>query len=431
MNSISSKTSFQGPSRMLLGLSYDLWFLSIAGFFLNVASVIAFAVTPIFLRLQFGTNDLVIGTLEGVVEAFALIVRAFSGMVSDWIGRRKIVVLWGYGTCLLARFLLAPATIIEIVIASRFTEKLGNGMQASPREAFISDMVEPEKLGQAYSLNKTWSMAGSATGGIVILYMGFVTSYRPTSLWDLRGLLWFAAVSTLMSTAILWGLVRDTGQKKVETKVQTGGLRERTKQVLADLNEFSPVFWGCLGVVCLFKMGLFSGTILMARLRDVGVTFVGHVLSKQTELLSNGVFQIIQCTASISLAYFLGSLFDRIDCRWILAVGFSFMMIALAIFAFGTMSFHMYIGVMFYGFQYSIHGSLMAWLAKAMPKHLYGTGFGVFFVASGMSVMASNFLVRALTIRYTLETAFTIIGCIIFCGLCLLPFTPSFKKKKA
>lgn len=430
MTSLASHTSSKTP-RLLFGLSFDLWFLSVAGFFLNVASVIAFAVTPIFMRLQFGSNDLAIGTLEGVVEAFALIVRAFSGMVSDWIGRRKIVVLWGYGTSLLARFFLAPATIVELVIASRFTEKLGNGLQASPREAFISDITPPDKLGQAYSLNKTWSMAGSLTGGLIILYMGFLTSHRATTLWDLRALLWFGAASTLLSTLILWGLVKDYSKPTHTENKEKFSLFGKLQQIKKDFLDFPMVFWGCLAIVCLFKMGLFSGTILMARLRDVGVTFFGHTLSKNTELLSNGVFQLIQCFSSISLAYLLGSLFDRVDCRWILGVGFSFMIISLSIFAYGYQSYHMYIGIMFYGFQYSIHGSLMAWLSKAMPKHLYGTGFGVFFVTSGLSVAASNFLMRALAVRYSFETAFETICCIIFLALCLLPLTPSFKKPQA
>ena len=109
----------------ILGLPSSLWFLSVAAFFLNVSSVIAFAITPIFMMQRFGSTDLQAGILEGTVEGLALIVRSVTGIFSDFIGRRKLFLMWGYGVSALARFLLAPSTLIEQVIVGRIFEKVG------------------------------------------------------------------------------------------------------------------------------------------------------------------------------------------------------------------------------------------------------------------------------------------------------------------
>jgi MFS family permease len=400
-----------------LGLPSSLWFLSIGAFFLNLASVIAFVVTPIFMRRTFGSSDLDTGMLEGTVEGVSLIIRSFTGVFSDFIGRRKIFLMWGYGISTLSRFLLAPATLINEVIAGRYLEKIGNGLQASPREAFISDVAPSNRVGQAYSLNKTFSISGSLAGGLLMIYLAI-----DNSAFNVRTLLWIGGWCTLASTLILYFGVRDP--KIQRSKIKTTSLKEEWASVISELQKFPGTFWAAIGVICLFKLGLFSGTFLMARLRDSNASFWGIPL-KSNELLSNGVFQFIQSLSCISFSFPMGMLSDRIDRRIVVAIGFSFMIAALVIFSLGQSAPYMYTGIIFYGLQYSLHGTLMAWLSTSMPHHLHGTGFSVFFITSGLTIVFTNqVLMRFLSSHYTIETTFQIIALLVLLAVFLIPFIP-------
>ena len=407
----------------LLGLPSSLWYLSIAAFFLNISSVIAFSITPIFMIQRFGSTDLQTGILEGTVEGLALIVRSVTGIFSDFVGKRKSFLMWGYGISAVSRFLLAPSTLIEQVIISRVFEKVGNGLQASPREAFISDVSPPSMIGRAYSLNKTWSMGGSLFGGLLLMYL---SKNNPS--FEVTTLLWISGYCALLSAGILFFGIKDP--KIVKIKARSSSLKEEWGLVFAEIKQFSTTFWATIGIICLFKLGLFSGTHLMARFRDSGAYFLGEEL-KNNPILSNSVFQLFQCLSCTLFAYPLGMLSDRMDRRIVIGIGFLCMIIALFIFSKGSSPEYMYLGTIFYGLQYAVHGSLMGWLSTKMPSHLYGTGFGIFFFTSGLSIVFSNVLIVAPIIQHynRMEPAFICIAVIISLGFLLIPFISKTSKK--
>jgi MFS family permease len=414
-----TKTLSEGKTPgTILGLPSSLWCLSVAAFFLNVSSVIAFAITPIFMMQRFGSTDLQAGILEGTVEGLALIVRSVTGIFSDFIGRRKLFLMWGYGISAVSRFLLAPSTLIEQVIIGRIFEKVGNGLQASPREAFISDVSPPSMIGRAYSLNKTWSMGGSLAGGVLIMYLS-----KGNASFDVTTLLWISGYCALLSAFILFFGIKDPKIEKIKTR--SSSLREEWGLVFSEIKQFSTTFWATIGIICLFKLGLFSGTHLMARFRDSGACFFGEEL-KTNRILSNAVFQLFQCLACTLFSYPLGILSDRIDRRVVISIGFLCMIAALAIFSQGSSPEYMYYGTIFYGLQYAVHGSLMGWLSTKMPSHLYGTGFGIFFFTSGLSIVFSNVVIVAPIISHydRMEPAFICIAVIISIAFLLIPLIP-------
>ena len=419
-----TKTLSEGKTPgTILGLPSSLWCLSVAAFFLNVSSVIAFSITPIFMMQRFGSTDLQAGILEGTVEGLALIVRSVTGIFSDFVGRRKLFLMWGYGISAVSRFLLAPSTLIEHVIISRVFEKVGNGLQASPREAFISDVSPPSMIGRAYSLNKTWSMGGSLAGGVLIMYLS-----KGNASFDVTKLLWISGYCALLSAFILFFGIKDPKIEKIKTR--SSSLREEWGLVFSEIKQFSTTFWATIGIICLFKLGLFSGTHLMARFRDSGACFFGEEL-KTNRILSNAVFQLFQCLACTLFSYPLGILSDRIDRRIVISIGFLCMIAALTIFSQGSSPEYMYFGTIFYGLQYAVHGSLMGWLSTKMPSHLYGTGFGIFFFTSGLSIVFSNVVIVAPIIRHyeRMEPAFICIAVIVSIAFLLIPFIPKTVKK--
>ena len=395
------KTLEQGPSLIFppdkssfsnLHLPFSIWALSLSGFFLNFSSVVIFGCTPILMIQFFNMKDVDAGALEGTVEGFALVIRALSGMWSDFLSRRKPFIVWGFGICAFARFLLAPAVWIEMIIASRFIEKLGNGLQASPREAFISDVAPASMMGRAFGLNKALIMAGSFMGSLFMLLL-FI--YKKN--FDIRLLLWIASAFSLLSFLLISYVKEPCVTKKSLTCVP---LSQKLKGIIIDVTQFPSSYWKVLGIICIFKLGYFSGTFLMCKMRSSHISFFGIPLYGEQEL-ANSVFLFIQCLACSLLAYPFGKISDKLSRRSSVIIGFLLMIFALLCFIMQDFSYMCYIGmtdlsyvvyggIILYGLQMGTQGALMALLASTIPHRLHGTGFGLFFFTTGLSIIFTN-----------------------------------------
>jgi MFS family permease len=405
---------------MNLHLPLSVWALSISAFFLNCASVIVFGCSPILMIEVFGLRDVDAGILEGTVEGFALAIRAITGVLSDFLGKRKSFLLWGYSITAFSRFLLAPSMAIESVVLSRFMEKLGNGLQASPREAFIGDVTPPSLVGRGYGLNKTFSMSGSFVGSGIMLFI-----FLREKNFNVRFLLWGTAFLTLFSVFVLFfGVKEQTILQKSPKPPRRFSWKTQWNAIVTDIHEFSWGFWKALGVICLFKLGYFSGTFLVCLLRNSDASFFGVSLHNQFGLAS-AVFLLVQNLACALFAYPLGKFSDQMDRRFVVGLGLVFMMISLLCFGLGASPYALYMGIVFYGLQMSMQGALLALLSSTMPPHLRGTGFGLFFLASGISIILANqVFMRNFVDWFGLSISFLIIFVFVCVALFCLPFVP-------
>ena len=71
--------------------------LGLVSLFMDVSSEIIHRLLPVFLVTVLGAGALSVGLIEGIAEAATPITKLFSGAISDWIGRRKPLILLGYG----------------------------------------------------------------------------------------------------------------------------------------------------------------------------------------------------------------------------------------------------------------------------------------------------------------------------------------------
>jgi MFS family permease len=74
-----------------------VWALGFVSMFMDISSEMIHALLPIYLVTVLGTSTLTVGIIEGLAEATAMIIKVFSGALSDWLGRRKLLVVVGYG----------------------------------------------------------------------------------------------------------------------------------------------------------------------------------------------------------------------------------------------------------------------------------------------------------------------------------------------
>lgn len=117
---------------------------------MDLSSEMIHALLPAFLVTTLGVSTLTVGIIEGVAEATASFAKIFSGAISDWVGRRKPLVLGGYGLAAVTKPFFALATSAGTVLAARFVDRVGKGLRGAPRDALIADLVPPEARGTAF-----------------------------------------------------------------------------------------------------------------------------------------------------------------------------------------------------------------------------------------------------------------------------------------
>lgn len=129
-----------------------IWVLGFVSMLMDISSEIIHSLLPVFLVSVLGASALTVGLIEGIAESAALIVKVFSGALSDYLGRRKMLVVIGYGLGALSKPLFAIATSSGMVFAARFVDRIGKGIRGAPRDALIADIAPPGVRGAAYGL---------------------------------------------------------------------------------------------------------------------------------------------------------------------------------------------------------------------------------------------------------------------------------------
>ena len=111
---------------------------------MDVSSEMIHSLLPLFMFSTLGASTVSIGLIEGVAEATALIVKIFSGIISDYLGKRKALALLGYTLGALTKPLFAIATGSGMVLSARLIDRVGKGIRGAPRDALIADITPDE-----------------------------------------------------------------------------------------------------------------------------------------------------------------------------------------------------------------------------------------------------------------------------------------------
>jgi len=129
--------------------------LGFVSLFMDVSSEIIHSLLPVFLVSVLGASALSVGLIEGIAEATTPIIKLFSGVISDWIGKRKPLVLLGYGLAAATKPLFPLASGIGAVLVARFVDRIGKGIRGAPRDALIGDVTPAPINGHRGSLPQT------------------------------------------------------------------------------------------------------------------------------------------------------------------------------------------------------------------------------------------------------------------------------------
>ena len=150
--------------------------LGLASLFMDISSEMIHALLPVFMVTLLGSNATIVGIIEGLGEGLALIVRVFSGALSDWLARRKHLILIGYLLGTFSKPLFAIATASGMVMFARALNRIGKGIRSAPLDALVADSVGESVRGTAFGIY------GLATGCVII-----IASIFAGWLWDQYG----------------------------------------------------------------------------------------------------------------------------------------------------------------------------------------------------------------------------------------------------
>src|SRR5688572_3260310 len=179
--------------------------LGLVSLFMDISSELIHSLLPVFMVTSLGASALIVGVVEGVAEATALIVKVFSGTISDYIGKRKGLTLLGYGLGAVSKPLFALALSVEWVFAARFMDRIGKGVRGAPRDALIADLTPQEIRGAAYGLRQSLDSIGAFAGPLLAVLLMLLLA------GDFRTVFWFAVIPAAIAVLILIFGVHEPG----------------------------------------------------------------------------------------------------------------------------------------------------------------------------------------------------------------------------
>ena len=89
--------------------------LGFVSMLMDASSELVHALLPLFMVTALGASTFVVGIIEGFAEGTAMIVKVFSGYISDLTGKRKPLMLLGYGLSAVSKLAFPLAALVWIV----------------------------------------------------------------------------------------------------------------------------------------------------------------------------------------------------------------------------------------------------------------------------------------------------------------------------
>jgi MFS family permease len=350
------------------GIPRGVWMLGFVSLFMDISSELIHSLLPVFMVVGLGATALMVGIVEGVAEATALIVKVFSGAISDWIGKRKGLTVLGYGLGAVSKPLFALALTVHWVFVARFMDRIGKGIRGAPRDALIADLTPLEIRGAAYGLRQSLDTAGAFVGpllaiGLMVLWAG-----------DFRAVFWFAVLPAVLSVLILLFGVQEPHADRPARPVSPVHWQS--------LSDLSGAYWWVVAAGGIFTLARFSEAFLILRAQQLGlaVSLVPLVL-------------VIMNVVYAASAYPAGRLADRMSHRKLLAAGLAVLILADIVLALAGGLAAVGAGVALWGLHMGMtQGLLAAMVAGAAPAHLRGTAFGFFNLVSGIAMLIASVL---------------------------------------
>jgi MFS family permease len=356
--------------------------VGIVSFFTDFSSEMIYPLLPAFLTgvAPLGSAAVWVGLMEGIAETTASLLKLVSGRVSDALGRRKALVVLGYGLSTVCRPMMALAGAAWHVVGLRFADRVGKGIRTSPRDAIVGDSVDPGYRGLAFSFHRAMDHAGAVLGPVVA--MAILSGFLGRAIWgggasvapaEMRALRWLFAIALLpgllaMGSLVLW--VREVAPARADAARRAVGWR-----------DLPPRLHGFVAVVTVFALGNSSDLFLLL----YGQTRFGLGIGAAMALW------VALHLSKIAFSFPGGILSDRLGRRGVIVAGWVAYALVYLGMARATTSGQYCALFVAYGFYYGMtEGAEKALVADFVPSELRGTAYGLYHGAVGLAAFPAS-----------------------------------------
>ncbi|HEV2866822.1 MAG TPA: MFS transporter [Allosphingosinicella sp.] len=362
-------------------LPRTVWALGLVSLAMDMSSEIIHALLPLFMTATLGLSVAAVGLIEGIAEATANVTKLFSGYLSDRIGRRKPLILLGYGLAAASKPLFPIASGALPILAARFADRIGKGIRGAPRDALIADVTEPAVRGRAFGLRQSLDTAGAVIGPLLALGLMALLA------GNVRLVFWLAVIPAVIAVLLVLVGVEDRA---------AGAEAKRVPLRLAELKALGGGFWSVILIGAAFSLARFSEAFLILKAHDEGLSIA----------LAPLVLVVMNLAYSAG-AYPAGALSDRWRPRTLLLCGIVVLVLADLILALDSGIAAAFAGIALWGAHLALtQGILSRMVADAAAPRLRGSAFGIFNLASGLALLLASLVAGLLWDRFGAEVTF-------------------------
>lgn len=375
--------------------------LGFGSLFMDTSSELVHSLLPLYMSATLGASMAQIGLVEGIAEATAQITKIFSGALSDFLRRRKFLVVLGYGLGAFSKPVFPLANSMAWVMAARFTDRVGKGIRGAPRDALVADLVPPEQRGAAYGLRQALDSIGAFLGPLLaVACMAWFSG-------DLKATLWIAFIPALIAVSLLAVGIKEPDRAVPDSDRSARGVgrarsasRDGTGSALsagfAAFRHLGLRFWMVALLGAVFSLARFSEAFLVLRAQSVGLA-MGRV----------PIVMILMNVVYAAAAYPAGAASDKMSKRSLLILGLIVLIAADLILAKAASPLQVFLGALLWGLHMALTQGLFSKLvADACPAELRGSAFGAFNLIGGLALLAASVLAGALWEHFGAEATF-------------------------
>lgn len=360
------------PSRLtaLARIPRGVWTLGFVSMCMDLSSELIHSLLPLYMAIGLGASTLTIGIVEGIAEATAMIVKLFSGVLSDLFHRRKALVVLGYGLAALSKFVFPLAPTLGWIVAARFADRVGKGIRGSPRDALIADLAPADVRGGSFGLRQALDTVGAIGGPLLAIgAMAYFAS-------DFKAAFWVAVVPAILCVLLLVFGVEEPAKPAENAVSESKGLH------LGDARRLGRRYAIVVGIAAILTLARFSEAFLILRAQNVGVPAA-----------TAPWVMVVMSTVYAAVAYPAGSAADRGLGPRLLSAGFAALIAADLVLASASGAKMVFAGAALWGLHMGLtQGLLAALVAAAAPADLRGTAFGVFNLVCGIALLVASVL---------------------------------------
>lgn len=341
----------------------NVMWLSVATFLADIGGGLVNVVLPLFLT-SLGFNKTFIGTVEGIADFTAGILRIFSGWLSDKLKKRKIFVVLGYLLAGISRPLLAFVNSGFAIMTLRFSDRFGGGIRLAPADALIADRSHKTSRGRAYGFNRAMDAFGAVVGPVLAYAILKAHPGKYKFIFSVT------AIPMFLTLIVVTFLLKEKTDI-VKSRIAPPSMKGLNK----DFKRF-------LFIIVLFSLGNSSDAFLILRAQNLGI-------SPTIVPIWWAIFSLVATLLSIPS----GIISDKIGRKPLIIIGYIVFSIVYFGFGFAHSSKILWILIGLYGIYKGLaDGAQRTLISDLVPSHQRGSAFGIFHTSVSMATLPSSII---------------------------------------